>query len=343
MHKAHKVQPDSIGDMRELDQYPHVLRRHRLFDAQSSVEIRDTLVERYGASGFDIMTGDSPVHGIGSLLRLKEIDIGYLYFSEEAKASFQSAGFYRQQFAVAGSSRTKVGTQQFDVDHDSTGVVPFDAAATYHYDAKQAQIVFRVGAATVRRKLGALIGRPVGRDVEFAPSDTFSNPRQLALRRLLNSFVGEIDQDFALSEFTSAEFAQLLIVKFLVANRHNFNAIMEGRVSEVAPRQVHIVEEYLVANWDKPVSIEQLAEHTGVGIRNMFATFKKARGYTPMSFLQMERLKHARSMLENPTQSTSVVGVSLKCGFRHEGRFAKYYRQAFGEPPSVTLANARLR
>jgi transcriptional regulator GlxA family with amidase domain len=34
--------------------------------------------------------------------------------------------------------------------------------------------------------------------------------------------------------------------------------------------------------------------------------------------------------------------VYSKCGFLNAGHFARYYRQAVGELPSATLANARL-
>jgi len=320
---------------------PHPLKSHRLFDARSSNAVRDILIERYGANKFDVSYRKRRVRGIGSLLHLKEIDIGYLHFSERAQASFPGAGFYRQQFAVTGGGRTRFGAQEFNVDQNFTGVVPFDANAEYEYDKNQSQIIFRVAEKAARHKLAALAGRPVGRNLEFAVSDEFSNPRQLRLRRLIRTFINEIDEDAKLSEFTCAEFSQLLIVTFLVANRHNWSGLLEGEPAKAAPYQVRIIEEYMEANWDKPITIEELAEQTGVGVRNMFATFKKARGYSPMSFLQRVRLNQARDMLQSPTFLTSVLAVSLKCGFNNTGHFAKYYRQAFGELPSVTLAKAR--
>jgi len=103
-----------------------------------------------------------------------------------------------------------------------------------------------------------------------------------------------------------------------------------------------LIEEYLSANWDKAISIEELAQHTNIGARCLFATFRKQRGYTPMAFLQTMRLRHAREMLQSPAASASVLSASLKCGFLNAGHFARYYRQAFGELPSATLADARL-
>lgn len=101
-------------------------------------------------------------------------------------------------------------------------------------------------------------------------------------------------------------------------------------------------EEYLSANWDKAITIEELAQHTNIGVRSLFAIFREQRGYTPMAFLQTVRLRHAREMLQSPAASASVLSISLKCGFLNAGHFARYYRQAFGELPSAKLANARL-
>jgi transcriptional regulator GlxA family with amidase domain len=101
------------------------------------------------------------------------------------------------------------------------------------------------------------------------------------------------------------------------------------------------VEEYIEANWRRALTIEEIAEETGVGVRSMFLTFKRARGYTPMSFLQRVRLEQARRMLQTPDETTSVTAVGLWCGFHNAGHFARYYRQAFNELPSATLAMAK--
>jgi len=117
--------------------------------------------------------------------------------------------------------------------------------------------------------------------------------------------------------------------------------IPDDRARPAASWQVRRVEEYIEANWDKPITIEELAHKTGVGVRNIFITFGKARGRTPMAFLRSVRLQHARRMLQAPNEQTSVTAVGLTCGFHNAGHFARYYRQAFNELPSTTLYNAK--
>jgi AraC-like DNA-binding protein len=321
---------------------PIRLRRFLQFDSNSRDEVRDVLVHRYGASDFDLRHDGDALHGIGSLLRLKGIDLGYLAFSADVQATIPSAGFFRQQFALAGFGQTTFGGSRFDVSTNDSGVIPADADATYHFDRNLSQLVLRVSARALQVKLASWIGRPVSRNVQFAPSTTFQNPRQLQLRRLISFFVGEIDdENVEWSDLVRAEFEQMLIVAFLTGHQHNFSALLEGGSPSAAPWQVRVVEEYIEANWKQPVTIEALAEATGVGVRSMFKTFEQARGYSPMSFVKHIRLEHARRMLQAPDETTSVTGVCLFCGFGNVGHFARYYREAFGELPVATLAAAK--
>lgn len=333
------MQPTIKGPMQKTDQ--PVLERYRIFESSRFDLIRDALVERYGcARSFSGAPRVKNVYAAGSLFRLEDIDLVYFQFPSLVRATFNGAGYFRQQFAITGEGRTRAGGQQFDVNLNSTGVVPSDVEAHCEYTTDHSEIVLRIRETALRRKFAAMTGRAVVRALEFA-SDGFTNPRQYRLRRLVNFFVNEIDQNDGLSHFACTEFSQLLIVKFLTANRHNLSHLLEERVPDAASYQVRIVEEYIEANWDRPLKIEEIAERTGVGVRTMFATFRKSRGYTPMAFLQRVRLNRARQMLQAPTDDTTVLEVSLKCGFQNTGHFARHYRQAFGELPSITLATAR--
>lgn len=321
---------------------PGMLGRYRIFETSNFDLIRNVLVEKHRcARSLSAAAKIKNGRGAGSLFRLADIDLVYFQFSPPVRTTFHGAGYFRQQFALEGAARTKVGTHQFDVDSSSTGVVPSDVEAHCEYAGDHSEIVLRVDENALQRKFGAMTGRAINRKLEFVISDHFTNPRQHRLRRLINVFVNEIDQNDGLSHFACVEFSQLLIVKFLTANRHNFSHLLEERAPDAAPFQVRIVEEYIEASWDRPISIEDIAAHTGVGVRTIFAAFKKARGYTPMAFLQRVRLNQARQMLQAPADDFTVVGVSLKCGFHNAGHFARHYREAFGELPSVTLAMAR--
>jgi transcriptional regulator GlxA family with amidase domain len=106
-------------------------------------------------------------------------------------------------------------------------------------------------------------------------------------------------------------------------------------------RRVREAEEYIEANWSKPVRIADLTGVTNVSSRSLCKSFGTAHGYSPMAFTKMIRLKQARQLLGLGTSQTSVMEVASNCGFGNLGHLAKNYRAAFGELPSETLARAR--
>jgi transcriptional regulator GlxA family with amidase domain len=69
----------------------------------------------------------------------------------------------------------------------------------------------------------------------------------------------------------------------------------------------------------------------------LFAAFKNLREYTPMEFLKEQRLLRAYKKLTNAPPNGSVSYIATACGFNDLSRFARFYRNRFGEFPSVTL------
>jgi len=89
--------------------------------------------------------------------------------------------------------------------------------------------------------------------------------------------------------------------------------------------------------------ISEIAAYAGCSIRSLQKAFQITFQTTITGFIRSERLKQARDILESPTETTNVTAVALGNGFSHLSDFARRYREAYGEPPSATLANARRR
>jgi AraC-like DNA-binding protein len=194
----------------------------------------------------------------------------------------------------------------------------------------------------MERKLAALLGaKPRGR-LEFA-SLLGTNQRHLdGLKNSIRFLAGELATSPAqLPHFLLQEFEETLLVAFLKAVPNSFSEILQRRPSAGASAHIRLVEEYIDAHWQLPISVEHLTNVTGIGVRTIVATFKRNRGYTPLAYLKMVRLKNAEKLLQSPTETTTVTDVKLNCGFSNLGHFANDYRNAFGELPSLTLARTR--
>jgi transcriptional regulator GlxA family with amidase domain len=146
------------------------------------------------------------------------------------------------------------------------------------------------------------------------------------------NFIGTI---FDITEFKDLE-------KRLVEQSLTEDATTADIAANARPG-LRVAEEYIRHNWNKPLSNNLLARMAGVSTRQYFKLFRQARGCTPAVFVKRVRLKHARSMLENAEINPSVTGVAFACGFSNLGHFARDYRQAFGELPSMTLNRCRSR
>jgi transcriptional regulator GlxA family with amidase domain len=95
----------------------------------------------------------------------------------------------------------------------------------------------------------------------------------------------ELDcEDSTPSPLVVAEMEQALLVAFVTGHRHNYTHLLNGDPSELAPRQIRLVEDYISANWNQPISIDALAAVANASARSIFKSFKIHRGYTPMQF-----------------------------------------------------------
>src|SRR5262249_46110469 len=98
---------------------------------------------------------------------------------------------------------------------------------------------------------------------------------------------------------------------------------------------------WLRAHLSEPIDLERLALVAGVRPRTLQTHFKMFLGTTPLGWLRGMRLAHARRELEYARADASVTDIALAAGFNQLGRFAVYYRTAFGEAPSMTLRQRR--
>jgi transcriptional regulator GlxA family with amidase domain len=88
------------------------------------------------------------------------------------------------------------------------------------------------------------------------------------------------------------------------------------------------------------VTMVDVADACGTGLRTLEIAFREVRGQTPQQALAEIRLWAARRALA-AGGGGSVTDVALRCGFTHLGRFSVAYGQRFDEPPSATLRRGR--
>ncbi|MDG3579719.1 AraC family transcriptional regulator [Rhizobium sp. YJ-22] len=95
------------------------------------------------------------------------------------------------------------------------------------------------------------------------------------------------------------------------------------------------LEAFIDARMRRPIGLDDLMQATGLGRSQLNALCHRAFGCAPMELVRRMRLQALKAELErNPGQDLTTLALSY--GFDHQGRFAQYYRGAFGELPRDT-------
>jgi AraC-like DNA-binding protein len=136
----------------------------------------------------------------------------------------------------------------------------------------------------------------------------------------------------------AAQTEKLLLCLILDALQSNYTSALRGGLMPVMPGHLKRAEAWIEQNYAHQFSPEDLASAAGVSMRTLFATFRAYRGMSPMTYVRGVRLDKARYMLLNPVESRrGVTDIALSCGLSHLSRFARDYRERFGQLPSETL------
>lgn len=96
------------------------------------------------------------------------------------------------------------------------------------------------------------------------------------------------------------------------------------------PTAVRLAEEYLRANIEETVSLETLANLTGLSPWHFLRLFKAAKGLPPHAFQTQLRINLARQLLR---QGDEIADVAYRTGFSDQCHFSRKFRQFTGATP----------
>jgi transcriptional regulator GlxA family with amidase domain len=101
----------------------------------------------------------------------------------------------------------------------------------------------------------------------------------------------------------------------------------------IAHQSLIKVAELMEANIERPLSLEKIAQQTGLSRRQIERLFKRHLGCVPKRYYLEMRLKRARELLLQTAMP--IMDITTACGFQSPPHFSKCYRNQFGHPPSA--------
>ncbi len=205
------------------------------------------------------------------------------------------------------------------------------------------QIVVRIPRMLIEDHCVQHLGRELNAPIEFQLGMRLTEGGGRDWLRLITFLLDGLDQEGG-HRFASPLFqvlaAQMMVTTLLMCQPNNFDAALRQPVPRIAPRHVKLAEEYIDDHADRPITIVELANHTNVSTRALYAGFRRFRQTSPMAHLKLVRLRRVRQDLLTAKPGERVTAVAVRWGFVHLGEFAAAYKRLFGETPSATLRRA---
>ena len=198
-------------------------------------------------------------------------------------------------------------------------------------------LLLRLGTEALQRKLAAFLGaQPATLDLR---QPAMADPGRAArLRASVFNFARELevaDRRF-LPQLAATATEAISLGVLTNLSEH----VLEAERTPAGPSALQLgqVEQYIVANFAKPLTIETLAEISGVSGRSLFSHFRSRYGCTPHAYLERIRLDMAHFHLPGCEDQNAVTLVALQCGFPSLASFERAYRERFGRLPALPPA-----
>jgi AraC-like DNA-binding protein len=207
----------------------------------------------------------------------------------------------------------------------------------------QSRLVLRLPAILLRRKLDALLDGQKVESIAFQPMFDQTRGAGATIRRMFNFLFAELEHSDTLitNEIAIRSFEENLALCLLLGLPHNYSERLGRQKAAAAPSNVRRAEAFMRANASLPLTIAEIAEAAGCGVRALQIAFHRFRGTTPMRVLQQARLEQARTEMLRPDQTQSLARIAAEYGFSSPTQFAQFFRRKYGVYPSEMLRERR--
>jgi AraC-like DNA-binding protein len=261
--------------------------------------------------------------------------------SEETLSRVVKNAFYRDQYVICFATRPNQQPAHINgAEISPEELIVYGAGAEGH---NRIAADHHWGGMAVTQKTLAAIGEVlIGREL-VAPTSTYPiRPSPALLSRLLNlhgavgHLVDTVPDILATPEVTRA--LEHALLEAMVACIVSENAPVARGTTHRRGTVMRRLEEFLEANLDTTIYMEELCKATAVSYPTLRACCQEFLGMSPQRYLGLRRMQLARRALRMADPATtSVTEIATNYGFWELGRFSVAYRSQFGESPSASL------
>lgn len=269
---------------RPLDNFPVIRTR-------SIEDVRNALARVYARPTLNFAHASQAINASINECRLQHIRLGYGAFGAAVCFDFPPADCFLHLIPVQGKAEI-VRKSSVALTVGTSATISPDTGFRGHYSDDYECLVVKIDTQQLTGKLAAMTGVVIDKPLRMEPQPDLKRPAAQILQRylpLLADTLSAADPPFPGWWISQTE--QLLMAMFLCAHQHNYSHLLEQQAPDAAPWQVRQAEDYIEANWDRDVTLETLAEVTGVSAFSLFRSFKESRGCSPSEFASQIRSK----------------------------------------------------
>lgn len=102
----------------------------------------------------------------------------------------------------------------------------------------------------------------------------------------------------------------------------------------LSPEQnlIHKIKTYIQHHLNEAIDLDVLAQEAGLSKYHFSREFKRLSGISPMTYVRLERVEAARSLLLSTPLTLQAIAAQV--GFADEFQFSRVFRRVTGSPPS---------
>ncbi|APO51437.1 AraC family transcriptional regulator [Bradyrhizobium diazoefficiens] len=105
-----------------------------------------------------------------------------------------------------------------------------------------------------------------------------------------------------------------------------------ARVNALPKWRLRRVEQYIADNFDRCISLSELANVAGLSRMHFAAQFRAATGYRPREYLLNHRIENAKTLLA--TTGRPLAEIALAVGFSTQAHFSTVFKRISGQSPA---------
>ena len=240
------------------------------------------------------------------------------------------------------SGQIQLGYRGKDIsfDYNSTYLIASDEPIHYRFQENSNHITVAIDKQLLNAYAQKLVNGRQERELTLHPQLLRRSQEAGSCRRYLEFISQELVRGGSLfnSPLIATEIQNTIFSMLLTLSHNNYLPIDTQLEEACLPAYVRQARDYIEANLDQSVSLADVTAAAGVHVATLLKGFRQHYEISPMAYLKRQRLEAARrTLLAAEPLTTSVTEVATQWGFFHLSRFARDYRQLFGELPSETL------